>query len=66
MKRTSFVASAIYVIAFLLIIAGVIFVVVGITSGATEAIYGIGVLVTGFLVWGYAFIVEAALKYLDS
>ena len=65
--KIGFVASAIYMIAFLLILVGAFFVIKGIIVGEFEVIaIGLACLANCPLVWGYGYIVEAACKYLEK
>lgn len=66
MKRIGFVASAIYIVAFLLFLAGIILIILGFAGSSGSIYYGLSCIVACPLVWGYAYIVEAAIKYLDS
>ena len=60
------VASVIYIVAFLLIIIGLYFIIQGLTGNPGAFVYGIVSLVLCPIVWGYAYIVEAACKYLSK
>lgn len=65
-KENGIVIPAIYCIAFLLLLIGVFQLISGLTGNYIALIQGVSCLVACPLVWGYAYIVEAAIKYIDK
>lgn len=65
-KENGIVTSALYLIAFLLLIIGAYQTFMGLTGNYNALLQGVCCLVACPLVWGYAYIVEAAIKYIDK